>query len=55
MRWAARRAARQIAARGTSANRQKEVFAAARKSGADVREALRQVVDWLSETTSPKD
>ena len=46
------RAARQIAAGGTSADRQTEVFAAARENGADVREALRQVVDWLSETTS---
>ena len=43
--------ARQIAARGTSADRQRRAFAAAREAGADHREALEAVVDFLIEET----
>ena len=39
--------AREIAARGTSADRQLDVFRAARDAGADAQEALRAVVDHL--------
>ena len=39
--------AREIVARGTSADRQLEVFRAARDAGADTQEALRAVVDHL--------
>ena len=44
-------AARGIAAGGTSADRQGEVFAGARGRGLAEREALGLVVDWIAETT----
>ncbi len=47
--------ARRIAAEGTSAMRQRAVFAAAREAGADDAEALRAVVDWLIDAFSPAD
>ena len=43
--------ARAIVARGTSAQSQRAVFARARRDGADDREALVAVVDWLVEET----
>ncbi|MFQ5784236.1 MAG: carboxylate-amine ligase [Alphaproteobacteria bacterium] len=43
--------AREIAARGTSADRQLRVFRAARADGADESEALRAVVDFLIDDT----
>ena len=45
------RHARKILDRGTSACNQLEVFARARKGGADQQEALCAVVDWLVEET----
>ena len=42
---------REIAARGTSADRQRQTFEAARAAGADEREALDAVVDFLIEET----
>ena len=42
---------RAIAARGTSADRQRQTFEAARAAGADEREALDAVVDFLIEET----
>jgi hypothetical protein len=39
------------AARGTSADRQRAIFAAARAAGATRDEALGAVVDWLIEET----
>ncbi|MBI1209481.1 MAG: carboxylate-amine ligase [Azospirillum sp.] len=44
--------ARDILRRGTSADRQLAVFKAARDAGADDREALKQVVDWLIAETA---
>ena len=46
-------AARAIASRGTSADRQGAVFAKARGRGLGEREALLPVVDWLAATTDP--
>ena len=43
--------ARTILARGTSADRQRQVHREALAQGATPREALRKVVDWLSEQT----
>ncbi len=43
--------AREILARGTSAHTQRHVFHAALAAGADRREALQAVVDWLIEET----
>jgi len=43
--------AREIVARGTSADRQLHVFHAARAAGAEIDEALREVVDHLVEDT----
>ena len=43
--------AREIVGRGTSAQRQLEVYQEALNAGADVSEALRGVVDWLIEET----
>lgn len=43
---------REILSRGASAHRQRAVFAEARAAGADHREALAAVVDWLIETTA---
>ncbi|MFT8247239.1 carboxylate-amine ligase [Roseomonas sp. BN140053] len=45
-------AARAIATSGTSADEQAKLFAEARQSGLEEREALRPVVDWLAETTA---
>jgi carboxylate-amine ligase len=44
--------ARTILARGTSAHRQIRVYEDARSAGADDREALAAVVDWLVEETA---
>ncbi len=43
--------AREILARGTSAHTQRHVFQAALAAGADRKEALQAVVDWLIEET----
>jgi len=43
---------REILSRGASAHRQRAVFAEARAAGANHREALAAVVDWLIETTA---
>jgi carboxylate-amine ligase len=43
--------ARQILARGASADRQRTIFASARAAGATRDEALGAVVDWLIEET----
>jgi carboxylate-amine ligase len=40
-----------LVVRGTSAHRQSEVYAKARKAGADQKEALREVVRFLIEET----
>lgn len=42
---------REIVSRGTSAHRQVEVYARAREEGAEEREALAAIVDWLTEET----
>jgi len=43
--------ARDIVARGTSAQRQLSVYQAAMDEGADAPEALKSVVDWLIDET----
>ena len=43
--------ARDIVARGTSAQRQLAIYRSALEAGADAAEALRAVVDWLIEET----
>lgn len=43
---------RRLVVRGTSAHRQSEVYAKARKAGADQKEALREVVRFLIEETT---
>lgn len=43
--------ARDILARGTSAHRQVSVYEVAKTAGADEKEALHAVVDWLAEET----
>ena len=43
--------ARRILMRGTSADRQLDIFTRAKAGGADQEEACRQVVDWLIEET----
>jgi carboxylate-amine ligase len=45
--------ARTIVQRGTSADRQLAIFRTARQAGADERDALCHVVDWLARTTVP--
>ena len=51
MPWPKIEHARTILMRGTSADRQLDVYTRARASGADEEEACRQVVDWLIEET----
>ena len=43
--------AREIIADGTSAHRQVLIYERATREGADAREALAAVVDWLAEET----
>ena len=49
--WDEAKAARDIIRRGTSAHRQRAVYAEATADGADNREALNAVVDFLIEET----
>ncbi len=49
--WAEVQATRQILARGTSAQRQLQVYQAALDNGQDHAAALRQVVEWLAAET----
>ena len=43
--------AREIAATGTSADRQRAIFAEAQANGSDTARGPRDMVDWLAATT----